>query len=212
MSEFILLAKNVNGLVRLDVKPVDAVGSKSVTDKVSGKTLASSDQSSNTAVITDGAGDKALFFSNGHFEHSAVDFDIKNRPFKISFDLLVSEYVPQEGAVFSQLNAGTGSGSFAATMTGGTGLLSFYWCRDGSLTTRDLIVSSQIIPLNTYTSVSIEYTGSSINMYFNGVLVAQKANTLVYSAALPLGIGGHFGYSQYNSKGSMKNIIVQLIG
>lgn len=211
MLECVLLSGQTNSPLFFDIKPIEAVGSKTVFDSATGSAFASLTQASDTRVIIDDNGDKALLFSGSNFGNGSVDLKLKNKPFKLSFDLLLTEYNPAEGAVYAHLDAGTGGGCFGATMTGGTGRLSFYWTRDGSLNTRSHIVSSQVLSLNTYHGIMIEYTGTSIIMYFDNVVVAQISANLIYSGPAPLGIGGHYGYGQYNSKGSMKNIKIELI-
>lgn len=207
MNELLLVGGIKESSTLLDIKPTEPPGATSVMDEVSRKSFYAL-SGSTTVVTTDGDGDQALLFSGSHFENPSVDLGTKNNTFSVSFDVLLTAYPSAEGALFSQLSAQTGAGTFAITMVGSGGRVSFYWCRDGSLSSRDSMVSSISLPLNTYTRVIVQYDKTKMSMYFNDTLVASKDATQVYSAALPLGIGGHYNTDQYNSRGTMKNLIV----
>lgn len=213
MNELLLIGKQQSSPVVFNIPPLEPVDSKSVLD-ISGIHQFSATGSS--SVISHPFGDKVLGMQSagGHFENlSNVDLRLLNSPFEVNLDMYLFGYPVQEGAVFSQLNPGTGGGVFGLTMASVTNprRLAFFFTSDGNISSRKVVVADRDVPLLTPVKVMIRYTGTEVKIFMDEVQVGTINATTIHSIGHPIGIGGHYGTNSYNMNGMLKNITITKI-
>ena len=213
MLEMLLCPTRFSNLL-FSIPPVEEIGADTTVDQVSFLTFAAPSGGGN--VTFDPSGEKAIDFSSGHLENLGnVAINPGQSPFELSLDLYLRSYSPStERVIFSQINPQTGGGTYGLTMyngVGGTGRVSFFWTTRGTLQSRSVITSDRDFPLLEYTNIRVVHTGAQMRMYFGETLVASAQAPTVYYAALPVGIGGHYGLNEYNIDGFLKNLSVSRI-
>ncbi|QYC52506.1 hypothetical protein [Salmonella phage SSBI34] len=213
MQEMLTVATLSGNRPLFSIPPTEIPGSFIVRDLIKGTEFRAT---SGASVVKDDLfGERVLSMNGGHWEQlGLVDLGISGKPFVLELEIFLFSYPSGEGAIFSQLNPNTGAGTFGLTMyngQGGPGRLSFFWTEDGSLGSRKVITSEEDVPLNQPVKVAISWNGSEMKIIMNGETVASGYATRLHSAALPIGIGGHYGTQSYNMRGMLKNITLKRI-
>jgi hypothetical protein len=89
------------------------------------------------------------------------------------------------------LNQSLGTQSAYLFGTTNNGALFFTLTPNGSVRTNTTLVTTNLIPLNTWTHVAATYDGSVMRLYINGTQVGQTNFTNnIFPGSAPLGIGG----------------------
>jgi hypothetical protein len=91
--------------------------------------------------------------------------------------------------IFGQVNASSGNGAYVLWVNG-SGYLTFYSSTDGTISTRNDIISSTVLPLNIWSHICVCRSGTTLSLYLNGTRVAtQTYSATIFNATNTVAIG-----------------------